>query len=366
MKCKYCGNTVPDGSVFCNICGERLVKAKAKAKTEISVPKPRQLKNGDWYAQMMIKGETYYVTAPTEKEYYAKARAIKSGQKAVNKTENATLRQLMRKYIDANINVLSPETIRTYEIIYKNRFVKYMDKPISAINFQSMISDEAAAYAPKTVSNGWGLVTASLSAVRYPLPDVNLPKIPESDEPFLDCDEIAEFLKTVRGRNVELAAILALHSLRVSEIIDLDVSQIKGDHILVRGATVRDRFNAQVHKDTNKTRRSTRSVPIIIDRLYELLPESGKLVSCTPNTILKNVKKACVDAGVTLCGTHDLRRSFCSLAYYLKLNSQTTMLIGGWSDLGTVEKVYRKLSEREKNEDIEKLRAFFSNITINS
>ena len=313
---------------------------------------------------MMIKGETYYVTAPTEKEYYTKARAIKTGQLTAEKNDRVTLRQLMRKYIDANINVLSPETIRTYEIIYKNRFKTYMDKPVSTINFQSMISDEAAEYAPKTVSNGWGLVTAALSAIRYPIPDVNLPKIPESDEPFLDCDEIAEFLKTIRGRNVELAAILALHSLRVSEIIDLDVSQIKGDHIYVRGATVRDRFNTLVHKDTNKTKRSTRPVPIIIDRLYELLPESGKLVSCTPNTILKNVKKACVDAGVTLCGTHDLRRSFCSLAYYLGLNSQTTMLIGGWSNLSTVEKVYRRLSEREKNEDIEKLRAFFSNIMV--
>ena len=73
MKCKYCGNTVPDGSVFCNHCGERLARAKAKAKTEISVPKPRQLKNGDWYAQMMVKGQVEYVTAPTEREYYAKA-----------------------------------------------------------------------------------------------------------------------------------------------------------------------------------------------------------------------------------------------------------------------------------------------------
>lgn len=361
MKCRFCKNEVPDGSIFCNHCGEKLVKTRVQ-KAKPRIPKPRQLKDGTWYGQPMIEGERYTVKGDTIEEYNEKVAAIKAGYIAVDKNTKLSLKQLMRRYIDSNLNVLSPETIRTYENIYKNRFKKYIDKPLGAINFQAMISDEAANYAPKTVSNGWGLVTATLSSIGYNIPNVNLPKIPESDEPFLDCDEIIAFCKTIRGRNVELAALLALHSLRVSEIIDLDASQIVDGNILVKGATVRDRYSTLVHKETNKTKLSTRTVPILIDRVYELIPETGKLVSCTPNTILKNVNKACLDAGVTLCSTHDLRRSFCSLAFYLKLNSQTTMRIGGWSNLGTVEKVYRRLSEKEKNEDVERLRAFFKGI----
>lgn len=359
MKCKACKNTVPDGSLFCMYCGEKLVRTKADKKKP-NVPKPRQQKSGEWIGQIMINGERYTVKGSTTEEYAEKVSAIKAGYLTVNKYEKLTLRQAIRKYIDANENVLSPDSIRTYEIIINNRFKGYMDKLISAIDYQEMISDEAAIYAPKTVSNSWGLVTAALNHIKFDVPDVNLPKIPESDEPFLDYEEIKIFIETIKGRSVELAALLALHGLRVSEIIDLDVSQIHDGFIYVRGATVRNKNNESVHKETNKTRASTREVPIIIDRVLELLPPSGKAVSYTPNSILKNVKKACVSAGVTYCGTHDLRRSFCSLAYHLKWNTQTTQQIGGWSNLATVEKVYRKLAAQEKNDDVERMRAFYS------
>lgn len=359
MKCKACKNTVPDGSIFCNMCGEKLVKTKVEKK-KVSVPKPRQQASGDWIGQLMIDGQRHTVKGRTVKEYEEKVVAIKTGYLAVSKSDKLTLRQAMRRYVDVNENVLSPETVRTYENIINNRFKAYKDKLITAIDYQEMVSDEAADYAPKTVCNGWGLVTSALNHVRFEIPNVNLPKIPESDKPFLDYEEIKVFVESIRGRNVELAALLALHGLRVSEIIDLDASQIHDGFIHVRGATVRNKENKNVHKDTNKTRDSTRLVPIIIDRVLELVPPSGKVVSCTPNTILKNVKKSCVRAGVTYCGTHDLRRSFCSLAYHLKWNTQTTQQIGGWSNLDTVEKVYRKLAAREKSEDVERMRDFYS------
>lgn len=360
MKCKACKNEVPDGSLFCMYCGEKLVKSKAQKKKEISVPKPRQQKSGEWIGQIMVDGERYTVKGRTVKEYEEKAIAIKTGYLNINKNEKLTLRQAMRRHIDVNENVLSPDTIRTYEIIIKHRFKGYMDKPLATLDYQEMINDAALEYAPKTVSNSWGLVTAALNGLRVDVPDVNLPKIPKSDRPFLDYEEIKIFVESIKGHNVELAALLALHGLRVSEIIDLDVAQIHDGFIYVRGATVRNKNNESVHKETNKTHDSTRLVPIIIDRVLELLPASGKVVSCTPNTILKNVKKSCVRAGVTFCGTHDLRRSFCSLAYHLKWNSQTTQQIGGWANLATVEEVYRKLAAKEKNDDVERMRDFYS------
>ena len=343
MKCKACKNEVPDGSLFCMFCGEKLVKTKAEKK-KVSVPKPRQQASGEWIGQIMLDGERYTVKGKTVKEYEEKAIALKTGYLNINKNEKLTLRQAMRRHVDVNENVLSPDTIRTYEIIIKHRFKGYMDKPLSTLDYQEMINDAALEYAPKTVSNSWGLVTAALNGLRVNVPDVNLPKIPKSDKPFLDYEEIKIFVESIKGRNVELAALLALHGLRVSEIIDLDVSQIHDGFIYVRGATVRNKNNENVHKETNKTHDSTRIVPVIIDRVLELL----------------NVKKSCVRAGVTFCGTHDLRRSFCSLAYHLKWNSQTTQQIGGWANLSTVEEVYRKLASTEKNDDVERMRDFYS------
>lgn len=359
MKCKSCKNEVPDGSLFCNHCGKALVKTRV-TKNKPTIPKPRQLKNNEWLGQVMIDGVRHTVKAPSYNEYVEKVEAIKTGYLTLNKNANLTLRQVIKKHIDENLNVLSPETIRTYETILEHRFKRYMSRSVSAINYQSMVNDEALLYAPKTVSNSWGLVTAALNTVGVTVPKVNLPRVPHSDKPFLDYEEITAFRKTIKGRNVELAALLALHSLRVSEIIDLDVSQIRDGNIYVRGATIRDQFGKNIHRDLNKTDESTRTIPVLIDRVYELLPEMGKAVTCTPNTILKNVKKACRDAGVTECGTHDLRRSFCSLAFYLDWNPQTTMQVGGWTNMSTVNDVYRKLSQGQRNADIEKMRAFYN------
>lgn len=362
MKCKACKNEVPDGSLFCMYCGEKLVKSKAQKKKEISVPKPRQQKSGEWIGQIMIDGKRHTVKGRTMEEYKAKATALKYGiVEADKKPSKLTLRQAIRSYIDNNDAVLDPSTIRGYEIIFRNRFKAFMDRPLESINFQAMINEEAKRLAPKTVQNSWGLVTASLNAVKFPYPDdINLPTVVESDEPFLDYEEIKIFCKTIYGREVELAALLALHSLRLSELLDLDVSQIYDGYIHLKGATVTNKDNKLVHKDTNKNPTSRRVVPVLMPRIYELLPKEGKLVTRKPNTILRNINKACADAGVTLCGTHDLRRSFCSLAYHLKWNSQTTQQVGGWKDLTTVEKVYRKLAAKEKNEDVQRMIDYYA------
>ena len=64
MKCKACKNEVPDGSLFCMFCGEKLVKTKAEKK-KISVPKPRQQKSGEWIGQIMVNGTRYTVKGKT-------------------------------------------------------------------------------------------------------------------------------------------------------------------------------------------------------------------------------------------------------------------------------------------------------------
>lgn len=359
MKCKCCKNEIPNGSLYCMYCGEKLFKTKAEAKRP-NVPKPRQQKSGEWIGQLMILGQRFTVKGATLEEYYDKAMAFKNGFLEVEKTPKCTLRQALRRYIDNNENVLSPSTVRAYEAILKSRFKHYMDRPIDKINFQAMVSDEAPVYSPKTVSNSWTVVASALKSIGFTPPNVNLPRIPPSDKPFLDYEQIKVFLDAIKGNKAELAAILALHSLRISEIIDLDVSQIGGGYIHVSGATVRDKNNKLVHKDSNKTSASTRDVPVIIDRLYDLLPDSGKLITCSYRIILYQTKKVCEKAGLPICGVHDLRRSFASLAYHLKWNSQTTQQIGGWSNLSTVENVYRKLSLKEKNDDVERMREFFN------
>lgn len=358
MKCKSCKRDIPDESIFCMFCGEKVIRNRRKKK-EVSVPKPRKLGSDTWFGQPMVDGVRVSVSAPTEEEYYAKARAIKLGLLEVSKVNRATLKCVIRNYIDDNANILSPSTIRGYEIIYRNRFKNYMDCDVNSINYQAMVNEEAVLVSAKTVLNAWALVSAALGASGYKVPKIKKPSVVRKEEDWLDYQQIKVFLNAIRDSDIEVACLLALHGLRTSEFLDLDVSQVSENGILVRGATVPNKDNEYVHKETNKNRSSRRTVPILIPRLLELLPKEGKVVDMHPSTLRWRLEKVCTNAGLPTCSPHDLRRSFASLAYHLGWNAQTTMLIGGWSNLQTVNEVYRKLAEQDKLDDVEKMKLFY-------
>ena len=358
MKCRYCKSIIENGSLYCRFCGAQLFTAQKK---EISVPKPRELADGRWMAQLMVDGERHTVYGSTEDEYTLKARALKARLlEAKHKAPKLALGTVIDRYIASNRNVLSPSTIRGYETIRKYCFKNWMSREINSIDWQRMVNEEAPAHSPKTVKNAWGLVSASLAAIGEKAPKVRLPKTAKKELPFLNYVEIQAFLDAIHGQPGELAAILALHSLRESEIFALTRADIHDDHIFVNKAYVPDSSNAFVLKNTTKTRASTRAVPIMIPRLLEILPgEDGRLVTVRPSTVYNRINRACDKAGVPRVGCHGLRRSFASLGYHLKWSERTVMKIGGWSNMQTVHNFYIKLAELDVNEDVENMRNFY-------
>lgn len=360
MKCKYCTRDIPDESIYCMYCGERVARKRREKKQEPKYPKPRTLADGSLLGQLMINGKRETVKAKDEQEYKARIDAYRARVLEIKEhPEKRTLKEIIRSYIDKNDGVLSPATIRGYEYIYKGRFKGYIDKPAGKIDWQRMINDEAKSKAPKTVANSWALVTAALRDARISVPDVNLPAVPESDGDFLDYDEIKAFLEAVKNEPCELAALLMLHSLRMSEVLNLDAEDVQNGKIRVRGAVVRDKDNKLVEKETNKNRTSTRTIDIMIPRLTELLPESGRLVTMPPTTITSQIERACKKAKVTVCTPHDLRRSFASLGYHLKWSERAIMAVGGWNSLETVHRIYVKLSEKDVNADVKNMQNYY-------
>ena len=328
-------------------------------KREMSVPKPRKLANG-WGNQVMKDGQRQFIVGETEQEYRDKAIAYKLGLSPDGTRIRTTLRFIINDYIDSVSSTLSPATIRGYRIVERNRFKSYIDKPVSDIDWQRMLNAEVRLVSPKTVVNAWGLVTASLRASGIEIPDIKRPQLVRTDEDFLDYLEIKKFLVAVKDTPVEVAALLALHGLRTSEFLDLDVSQITINGISVRGATVPDENNVFIHKATNKNLTSRRDVPILIPRLLEIIPESGKVVVLHPSTIRRWLEKVCSIAGVTVVTAHDLRRSFVSLAFHLGWDAETTRRLGGWSNLDVVNKVYRKLADDDLKRDVLLMQKYYS------
>ena len=357
MKCKSCKREIQDNSIFCNWCGTRQIKDYA----EITIPKPKKRK--DYYsAQVMINGERVTVTGKTEAQYRKNALALKDGEEEVSKA--GTLKSIITDYIESNSATLSPATIRGYDQILRNRFQNYINEPANKIDYQKLINDEAKLKAPKTVKNSWGLITAALGYADIKIPEVNLPAVPEAVTQWLDHKQIKKFIKAIENDPAEVAALLALHSLRASEMYHLETKDISKDGIIVRGATVRDKNNKWVDKNTNKNSRSTRTIPIIIPRLLKIIPDSGRIVIPKQTTVREHIERICIENRLPVVTLHDLRRSFASLAAYLKWQEETICAVGGWSPGSPiVHKIYIKVSNVAVVEDTKKMKNYYQTTT---
>ena len=87
MLCKNCKRDIDDDSIFCKWCGEKQIRERRK-KGEVKVPKPRQLADGRWFAQVMIDGERHNAYGNTIAEYETNARALKQGLIKAKKAQN--------------------------------------------------------------------------------------------------------------------------------------------------------------------------------------------------------------------------------------------------------------------------------------
>lgn len=366
MKCRICKRDIPDNSIFCCWCGEKQIRERKK-KDEIKVPKPRQLKSGKWNIE--LKAEGWSTTEDTPEECIIKAKAIRAGFLEARKAApKMTVDDAVKKYIDARRGVKSPSTIRGYETIRKNRFAEYMSKDINSVDWQVAIKKETGLCSAKTLKNAWGLVSSALAEAGVDPGEVSLPQIVKQDEPWLDYEQVLKFCDAVRGEPCELGALLALHSLRRSEIYALTADKIdlKQGTVQVEGAAVLDDENKLTQKDTNKNATSRRTVPIMIPRLKEILPAAMKRADGAPlmqgniNTLYNQINRVCRKAGLPEVGVHGLRRSFASLAYHLKWSELDTMRIGGWSDFQTMRKIYTKLAEKDNIKSVKKMEKFYS------
>ena len=360
MRCKKCKREIPDNSIFCNWCGHK----QLTASDDVRIPVPRR-KGNQWFNQITVDGERVYISAFSEEDYYAKARAAKTQQIEIKKDPTkSTLGRVIDKYIEANDAVLSPSTLKAYKSYRKTRFQSYMEKSVGKIDYQRMVNAEAKEVKPKTLANAWRLVTASLRNADMEIPKVNLPKIPKSERPWLDYEQIKTFLDAIHGDDCEVAALLALNGLRRSELLHLtdeDIDTEKGI-IRVRGASVYNDKGQFVDKDTNKNATSTRTVHIVIPRLLELLQDrQGKIVTTKPNTTYVQVNRICRDVGLPEIGVHGLRHSYASLGWHLRIDPLVIQREGGWANFDTVNKVYTHLAEQDAQDDVISMREFFKN-----
>ena len=324
----------------------------------MKIPKARKLPSGNWFVRVQVDGQTVSITQPTEKACIAEAVALKTGAREARTAApgDKTVSAAIDEYIAARQNVLSPSTIRGYRIIQRNRFQGAMTARIGSITpqrWQTIVNAEAKMCSAKTLKNAWGFLGSVIREATGREVAVRLPQVVEAERPFLDQDQIRVFLRGIHGDSAETAALLALSSLRQSEILGLrweDVD-LKNGVIHVRGAAVPDEHNQLVRKAENKNQTSRRDVPIIAplaEALREEPHRTGPVVTVGRWIIFRHINRVCRENDLPEVGIHGLRHSFASLAYELQIPEKVAMEIGGWSDDRTMRKIYTHIAERSR------------------
>lgn len=334
----------------------------------MKTPKARQLPSGAWFCRVRIDGKDISITRDTEKEAVAEAMAVKAGIKeASKKPKKKTVTKAIDDYIEARRNILSPSTIRGYKTIQDNRFQSLMKKDIFVITqeeCQRAVNLEAKIVKAKTLTNSWRFVSSVIFEETGQRFFVRLPQIIPAERPWLTPEQIPVFVEAVKGDPIEIPALLALSSLRRSELINLrwkDVDLSKGI-LRVNGAAVFDENGQLVRKQETKNKTSRRTVPIIpplMDALQAAERKGEYVVTWHPNAIMCRVNRVCSAHGLPEVGLHGLRHSFASLSYHLNIPEKVVMEIGGWADNQTMRKIYTHISQKDVSDHANALTGFF-------
>lgn len=338
----------------------------------MKLPNPKKLNSGNWRVQVMVDGERVSFTAPTKTECIEQAVLLKAKTITGNSDSNLislrrglTTGQIIDLYIESKEGVLSPSTVWKYKQIRETHFQDIMDIKASAVsNWQKVVSDESKkGYSAKTIGNAWSLVHSALKNVGVKVDDIVLPQKIKKERTFLDYEQILTFVKAIEGSDIEMGALLALHSLRRSELLAMTKDKVEGNILHVYGAKVNGENSKLVYKETNKTSKSRRNIPIMIPRLQTLIDEfkgDGPLCTWGGTKMVTGIHKVCEENGLPVVGLHGLRHSFASLCYHLQIPELETMRLGGWNNPTVLREIYTHLAEKDNRLAEEKIRNFFS------
>lgn len=330
-----------------------------KAKdTKIKLPKIEILPSGAAHTRVLINGDRVSITKPTPEECIAEYLALKHKVKESEerkKTKTVTLEEALQNYIDRRKDKKSPATIKGYEAYKKNRLQRMMYANIYATTdaqWQAAVDRDFRKLTDKYAKNVWCFVASAIEEETGRRPVIELEPPQKAIRPYLEPEEVLIFVEAMKGKTAEVAALLELSSLRISEVLAVKGTDVdlKNNRIRVQGAAVYGPDGKLVFKEKNKTQASTRYVPIIpplLDILEDMDITDDYLVKMRPGGIYRQINKVCAANGLPQVGNHGLRHSFASLAYHLGIPEKIAMEIGGWEDSKVMHDIYTHLAKKD-------------------
>lgn len=335
--------------------------------------KIEKLKSGNYRIRVYDKAtkSRKSFTASSKKEVKLLAAEYENGIKSKAAPRNLSVSAAVREYIDSKSGVLSPSTIRGYEIILRNAFKQIGDtklRSLSEMDVQKWISTNAKTYKTKSLKNQLGLLSAALRMQRVHL-DLDSIKMPAAEkyEPNIPTEEeIAHILTIVEGTNVELPVTIAVTlGLRQSEIAALKWEDYDGEFLYVHSARVPDKNNKLVVKDTTKSKASTRTLEVdavLKTRLDRAEHKSEFISTMQPNSVLKRFQQLCEREGLPHFTMHGQRHGNASLMLAQGVPDKYAMERLGQSSPNMIKNIYQHLYDTKKKEISQTMSSKFSDI----
>lgn len=271
-------------------------------------------------------------------------------------------------YIELKSNILSPTTLDKYRNIRRvqlsEAFLSIIMDDMDGVAIQTEINRLAAIYAPKTVINAHGLISATIS-VYYPqlVYKVTLPK---KQKRFRELPTAEEIIRIFKGTDMELLVLLGMwQGFRASEIRGLKKSDFKNGVLTINRVivTVKGEHIEKGETKTTDSRRRLR-VPAIIQQMVDKINDEY-ITRRTGVSIYKSFKLRMTRAGYPDMTFHDLRHLNASVMLMLGVPDKYAMERGGWSTTSTLKSVYQETFSDERRAIDDRIDDYFTDIYNN-
>lgn len=337
--------------------------------------KATKLPSGNWrcraYDKQTKKCKSF--TALTKKEAELLALEWLNGKnKSIKSTE--TVKECLQNYINSKENLLSPSSIRGYNIILKNSIDEIADIRINDLterDLQNWINNNVKKYKPKSIKSQFGLVTAALRQRKISLDfkSILLPRIPRNEKIIPNEEQIATILHMVEGTSVELAVTIAVTlGLRQSEIAALKWNDYNGTTFKIHSARVPNKQNKYIIKNTTKSEASTREIEVdtILKMRLDRAERKSEFISpMLPSSVLRKFNHLCDKNGLPRFTMHEQRHGNASMMLAKGVPDKYAMKRLGQSSPNMVKDIYQHLYESKEKEVSETVSNAFEEIYKN-
>jgi len=311
-------------------------------------------------------------TAPTEWEVLKAVEDFRSKNAiGVDDPADLTVEGAILRYIGSRSNILSPSSLRSYDLISRTRLQlisKHKIGKLTLIDIQSAVNEDAARLSRKSIREAVALLYSAAAANGVDLRRLGKVSLPMHKKHIKELMPVEHLIPLIVGTKLELPCLLAMWlSLRISEVRGLKFSDISedGKYITVQRERVYCDGKDYV-REINKTVESTRknALPTYILDLINAVPHDSCddfIITLGYNNIYKSFKRLMIKHGSSMT-FHDLRHEFATTLNDLEIPSAYIQKLGGWNTDNIMKSVYTHTTRTKETEYQHRIDEFFSGI----